>query len=382
MKNSKKYWLGLSMIKGLGPIRINNLLNYFKNPEAVWKAEEKALKKVSGINKTAKSIREQRKKIDLDSELEKLQKKNINLVTLEEKNYPEILKNIYDPPPVLFFKGKLNLELPGIAVVGSRRCTSYGRKVAKKLAHKLSARGLNIISGMARGIDTCSHMGALRDRGKTTAVLGSGLDHIYPPENENLFQEIQKQGSVISEFPLGVKPLSQNFPQRNRIISGLALGTVVIEASARSGSLITASLALEQGREVFAVPGNINRPSSKGTNNLIKKGAKIVTCVSDILEELFLYTEENIAEKENKKTINQEKINKNIYPSLTEAEEKIIKILQQEEKLHINKIIEKSNFKVSKVNSLLLKLELKGLVSKEEGKKYLFKGLQNLLKPV
>lgn len=368
--SDKRYWIGLSMIKGLGPIRISKLLKYYGDPYSIWKASVKELSSIDGIGRLARKIVDQRKKINLSKILSILDKNNINVITLEDNKYPKLLKNIYDPPPVIYYKGKFNLDFPTVSIIGSRRSTVYGRKIAEKLAYELSKRGIMIVSGMARGIDTHGHIGALKAKGVTVAVLGSGLDIIYPPENRELFHEISKKGVVLSEFPPGTEPLPQNFPRRNRIISGLSQGVVVVEASNKSGSLITADLALEQGRDLFAVPGNIDRPQSKGTNNLIKKGAKIVTKVDDILEELYLYKDADQ---------NQEKF---IYPELTKKEEKIINLLQMEGELHINKIIEETGYRVEEVNTLLLKLELKGLVSRGAGKKYAFLGLQNLLKPI
>ncbi len=374
---SKKYWLALTYIKGLGPIKITQLLKVFKNPENIWQANENELRKVKGIGKLAQNIVKQRKKIEIDKIEERLKKINIKYMSMIDKKYPRLLKEIYDPPPVLFYKGR-NFSLhPAVALVGSRKCTSYGRKIARNLGYQLAQRGITVISGMARGIDSCGHIGALNAEGNTVAVMGTGLDYIYPPENRDIFHKISKKGLIISEFPPGTAPVAGNFPRRNRIISGLSLGVVVIEASKSSGSLITANLALEQGREVFAVPGDIDKITSAGTNNLIKCGAKIVTKVRDITEELFLYQ----AEKEKEKDIsgNNRKLK---YPQLSVNEKKILKILQKESPVHINKIIEISGLKAQKVNTLLLKMELKGLINREPGKKYSFKGLQTLLKPI
>ena len=366
----KKYWLGLNKIKGIGPIKMSKLLKAFNSPKNIWTASRKELKKVNGIGKLAKKIVDQRKKINLNTLTVKLKKKNISFKILNDKDYPELLKNIYDPPPVIYYKKKFNVNSPAIAVVGSRRCTKYGRRTARKISFELAQRGITVISGMARGIDSSAHKGAVDAGGKTVAVLGSGVDIIYPPENKNLYNEICENGAVISEFPPGIKPLSGNFPRRNRIISGLSLGTVVIEASKQSGSLITANLALEQGREVFAIPGNINRNSSKGTNNLIKSGAKIVTKTEDILEELYISQDNNSVS------------GKIQYPKLSKAEEKMINFFQKKNTFHINELIELSNMTGGDVNSILLKLELKGFIERKPGKKYSFKGLQNLLKPI
>lgn len=379
---NKKYWLGLSMIRGLGSIRISKLLKVLGDAKTVWKAPAGKLKQVSGIGSLADDIVKQRKRIDLNRVVKKLKDKKIKFITLEAAEYPQLLKEIYDPPPTLYYRGILDFSQPAVAVVGSRRSTAYGRKTTGRIASKLAQRGITVISGMARGIDTCGHEGALRGQGKTTAVLGSGLGHIYPPENKDLFYKIQENGLILSEFPPEIKPLAENFPRRNRIISGLSLGVLVVEASTRSGSLITANLALEQGREIFAIPGNLTRPQSRGTNKLIQKGAKLVTGVDDILEELFLYDETEYDETEEIASDKSERKQKFSYPQLSEEEENIIKILQKEEILHINEIINRTEYNAGKINTLLLKLELKGLVSKNAGKKYSFKGLQNLLKPI
>lgn len=370
------YWLGLSMIEGLGSIRINKLLTYFGDAFSIWKASKRELAAVSGIGSLAKKIVKQRENINIDSLINDLRNKKIGYITLLDKNYPEILKNIYDPPPVLFYKGHFKKSESCIAIVGSRRSTKYGRKIAEKLGYELAQRGITIISGMARGIDTHGHLGALKARGRTIAVLGSGLDYIYPSENRKLFTEIQEQGLVLSEYPPGVKPLPGNFPQRNRIISGLSMGVIVVEAASRSGSLITAELALEQGRDLFAVPGNIDRPRSKGTNNLIKKGAVPVTRVDDILNEIYLYQESG------KGNNNQNQPTRTIYPDLNNEEKEIVDLFEKETEIYIDRIIELSGKNPGIVNTILLKLELKGIVSRGPGKKYSYMGLQNLLKPL
>ncbi|QTL98437.1 DNA-protecting protein DprA [Iocasia frigidifontis] len=361
--------LGLSIIKGLGSIRIAKLLKHFGSPLRVWQADERELAVVEGIGSLAAEIVKQRDKIKFEKVLQRIRSLNINFITINDQAYPVSLKNIYDPPPVLFYKGEYILDESCVAIVGSRKSTSYGRKIAEKMGYELAQKGITVVSGMARGIDTHGHLGSLKAKGKTIAVLGSGLDIIYPPENNELFNEIQHRGMVISEFPPGTKPLSGNFPQRNRIISGLSKGVLVVEASSRSGSLITASLALEQGRELFAIPGNINRTQSEGTNKLIKEGAKLVSSVNDILEELFIYSE-------------IEEHNQTAYPELSADEEDVVKILQEEAELDINQLIEMTEKSPAVINTILLKLELKGIISREAGNKYIFLGLQNLLKPL
>ncbi|MFP4017525.1 MAG: DNA-processing protein DprA, partial [Halanaerobiales bacterium] len=272
---------------------------------------------------------------------------------------------------------------PAVSIIGSRRCTTYGKKTAEKIAYQLANRGITVISGMARGIDTRAHIGALKAKGRTIAVLGSGLDIVYPSENKDLFEEIQKNATVISEYPPGVEPLAGNFPQRNRIISGLSLGVLVIEAASRSGSLITANLALEQGREVFAIPGNIDRPQSRGTNDLIKKGAKMVTGVEDILEELYLYKD---SDQRDSNSVGGDIVpadkERLIYPQLNDEERDILELFQNEVDLTIERLIQLTDKSPSKLNTILLKLELKGIISRGAGKKYSFMGLQSLLKPL
>ena len=368
---AREYWLALTLIKGLGSIRLSKLLQHFGEPALIWSAEQQSLATVSGIGASlASSIVRQREKVNIVQLKERLLHGGINYFTIMDRQYPEILKNMYDPPPVLFYKGIINFENPAVAIVGSRRSTGYGCSIAARLAYELAERGVSVVSGLARGIDTCGHLGALKAKGYTIAVLGSGLDQIYPAENRKLLREIVAKGLVLSEYPPGTEPLPGNFPQRNRIISGLSRGVVVVEASRQSGSLITADLALEQGREIFAVPGNINRPQSQGCNNLIKKGAKMVTAVDDILEELFL----DLDFAQPAKRIS--------YPQLSDREEVVVQLLQEEGEMNVDQIIQRSHFTVAQVNTILLKLELKGLVKREAGKKYLFLGLQNLLKPL
>lgn len=369
----KYYWVGLSRLNGLGPVSIAKLLKYYHTSANIWNhLNENILLKLEGIGpKSAKKILLQKEKVNLRESYKYLKKRNIKTLIIDDKNYPEILKKIYDPPPVLYYKGKeINKNMTALAIVGSRRSTVYGKKVAKRLAYKLAIRGITIVSGMATGIDSYGHLGSLQAGGNTIAVLGSGLDYIYPEENKELYSKIINNGTVISEFYPDIEPLKSNFPRRNRIISGLCRGVIVVEAAGRSGSLITANLALEQNREVFAVPGNIDSVQSKGCNNLIKEGACMVTSAKDILDELFLYNDSNY---------NEEQV---VMPGLDSKEENIIELFKKNSKLTVDDIIEISDFDVNEINSILLKLELKGIIEKIPGKKYYFKGLQNLLKPI
>jgi DNA processing protein len=279
-------------------------------------------------------------------------------LTFFEEDYPKNLKNIYDPPPLIFFKGQIKPEdRKAIAVVGSRKTSSYGRLVTESLVESLASGGITIVSGLARGIDSISHQVALKAKGRTIAVLGSGLDIIYPPENKKLADKIAENGAVISEFLLGTKPEGTNFPKRNRIISGLCLGVVIVEAGPKSGALLTAQHALEQNREVFAVPGDIRSQGSKGTNNLIKQGAKLVSSIDDILIELNELTSAP-AKAERISMLEQ---------ALPKEEKDIFRLLSQEP-YHIDKISKELGLRSSEALSFLLSLELKGLVKQLPGK--------------
>lgn len=296
-------------------------------------------------------IIEYRGKIDPDEEISKAKKLGIRIVTLLDDDYPEILKQIYDPPPVLYTKGDIAcLNNQSIAIVGARKASNYGRNTANRFAKELASMTINIVSGMARGIDSYAHKGAIDASGPTTAVFGCGLDIVYPPENVNLMKKIIKCGCIVSSFPLGTQPIAANFPARNRIISGLSLGTLVIEAAERSGSLITADFALEQGREVFAIPGNIYSPYSRGTHKLIKQGAKLVENINDILDELYL------------DRFDIKKVNKESLESLSSIEESVFKIIDYQP-LHIEQLINSSQRNSQELNAILTRLELKGHIS-------------------
>ncbi|MDI6618278.1 MAG: DNA-processing protein DprA [Clostridiales bacterium] len=305
-------------------------------------------KKIEGISDTlARNIIERRNEKKLASEIENILSKGIKIISIDDKSYPEKLKQIYDPPYVLYVRGNMEKYEKNVAVVGSRRCTMYGRNAAKKLSFMLSKYNIGVISGMARGIDTQAHMGAIENGGYTCAVLGCGCDIVYPPENKKLMDEIIEHGSVVSEYPPGVMPLSGNFPARNRIISGMSDGVLVVEAGEKSGALITADFALEQGRDVYAIPGSIFSNMSKGTNFLIKQGAKPVTDICDILEELGVdYQVQN---------------NDNITCQLT-AKEKILMDNIECSPLYIDDLAKRCSLKINEINSLLTMLELKGLV--------------------
>lgn len=364
-RKSLYYWLALKRIPGLGQVGYLRLLQAIGSPKAVFQAEPTRLAAVEGIRKTAISaIVDFKGDERIDRELDALEKAKVGVLTFLDPNYPPLLKKIHDPPPLLYYKGRpSSKDACCLAMVGSRQGTSYGIRTTERLAWGLSQRGLTIVSGMAIGIDAAAHQGALMARGRTVAVLGSGLDVIYPRENRKLFDHIAETGMVLSEFPLGTLPERQHFPIRNRIISGLSLGVVIVEATLRSGSLITARLALDQGREVFAVPGSVESLRSSGTNSLIKQGAKLVEHVQDILDEIRW---EGGEEKEDpaEGLAAEEKG----PPAVLPEEEKQIYALLEGRTLHTDEIVRLSGLGISSVLVLLLNLELKGLVRQLPGK--------------
>ncbi len=289
--NEKLYWIWLSRIRKLGSIKTQKLLEKFKTPENIWKAQEKELKEIEGIGEEiAKEILndEYRKNLEM---YEKYMKTNkIDLINIYDKEYPEKLKEIYDKPITLYIKGnKEILDEFSLAIIGCRENSEYGKKVGSKLSYDIAKKGIVTISGLARGIDSIAHKSTLMAKGKTIAIIGSGIDNIYPPENKKLVDEIVKNGgAVVSEYVIGTKAEKMNFPARNRIISALSDGVIVIEAKKKSGTMITVDFALDNGKEVFAVPGNITSINSEGTNELIKQGAKLITNAEEILEEFSL----------------------------------------------------------------------------------------------
>lgn len=281
-----KYWIWFSRIVGLSCAQKERLLKEFQSPEKIWGLDSKTLQQIEWLNYAEiKEIVSENYRKDLASYQQYIDTNKIKLITMFDDDYPETLKNIYDKPVILYAKGNVELlKKPGIAIVGSRSCSEYGKNVALKLAYDLAKHNITIISGLARGIDTYSHIGAVNAMGNTIAVIGNGLDRIYPYENRGLYERIlQNNGLIITEYIMGTKPDRMNFPARNRIISALSDGVIVVEARKKSGALITADFALEQGKEIYAVPGNINSPNSQGTNELIKQGAYPITCMEDIL---------------------------------------------------------------------------------------------------
>lgn len=357
------YWIALRLICGIGNVNYKNLLDHFGSPEKIFEAEPEELRKVAGITtKAVESILKFRSFPDIDRELDLIDSKKINIITLNSPGYPENLKNIYDPPPFLYVKGQIKKEdNNAFAVVGSRNTSEYGVIATEEISRQLALRGITIVSGMARGIDSYAHQAALACRGRTIAVLGSGVDVIYPAENRKLYHAIAEHGAVISEYPMGTAPYSYNFPARNRIISGLSTGVLVAEASLKSGSLITARLALEQGRDVFAIPGNVFSYKCKGTNKLLRSGAKLVESADDIIEELQFKVDAyaQIAKKEVGKILD------------LNPETQIIYELIQEEPVQINDLIVKSELSFSRLSSILLDLELSNLIKQLPGKRFI-----------
>ncbi len=282
-----EYWIWLSRIEGLGPIKIKQLLEIYQTPENIWKLSKKELMKIKGIGeKIANKIVDATYRENLEKYAKYMKKYDIGMITILDKDYPERLKHIYDAPMILYYKGnkKLLKHSYTIGMIGCRECSEYGKQVSLTFSNKLAKQGVCIISGMAKGIDSYSHRGCIQAGGKTIAVLGNGLDQIYPKENLGLYNKIlETEGLILSEYVIGTKPNKLNFPARNRIISGLSDGVIVVEAKEKSGTLNTVDFALEQGKDVFVIPGNITSKSSIGTNDLIKQGAKCITCVEDIL---------------------------------------------------------------------------------------------------
>lgn len=283
-----KYWIWLASVEGLGPVKKFALLNKFETAKRIYNATEKEILKVDGmIDKIVQNMQKAKDAKLLEKYEKYILKNDIKIINISDDNYPVKLKNIYAPPITIFAKGDISLlNSKSIAIVGSREPSKYGIYVAEKFSKELSKEGITIVSGLARGIDTFAHVGALSSFGKTIAVLGSGIDVVYPKENAKYYREISEKGLIISEYIVGTAPESKNFPQRNRIISGLSDGVLVVEARKNSGTMITTDFALEQGKELYVIPGNITSNLSAGTNNLIKEGAKLVTDVYEILEDL------------------------------------------------------------------------------------------------
>ncbi len=345
------------MVKGVGAVRMRHLLGFFGSVEIAWNAPADALISAGLPKKVVENFILMRDQIDLSRVMDTIESKGITALTIEDTDYPRRLKEIDQPPPVLYLKGSIEVEDEwAVAVVGTRRVTPYGRQVANELAMFLAQNGITVVSGMARGVDAIAHQSAMRAGGRTIAVLGSGVDVIYPPEHTRLASEICNHGALVSDYSIGTKPDGINFPPRNRIISGLTLATIVVEAGETSGALITAEFAVEQGKEVFAVPGSILAPKSSGTNRLIKQSARPLLKMTEILDALNL---EKIPEK---------KSSRRQFP-LEPSESKILHTLTQEP-LHMDEVSRLAGIPINEVSALSTMLELKGMVSHVGGMNY------------
>lgn len=356
--SDQKFWIGFQLVQGIGPVRLRALLDYFADLETAWHASAVSLR-AAGLNPAAvEKLLYLRSRIDLDAEVQRLERLNVHVVTWESADYPRLLRDIDQPPALLYVRGTL---LPAddfaVAVVGTRNASSYGKGIAERLAGGLAENGVTVVSGLALGIDGVSHRAALDAGGRTIAVMGCGLDSIYPARHRQLAEAIEGSGALVSDYALGVKPEARNFPPRNRIISGLSLGTIVVEADRQSGALITLQFALEQGRETFAVPGNIQARTSMGTNDAIQRGeAKLVTSVEDVLNELNLTM-----------IVEHKQVAEQVPENASEA--RLLSALGVEP-LHVDELARVTGLPAAEVTSTLLMMELKGMVRRVDQMSY------------
>lgn len=355
--DDKKYWVGFNLIKGIGAVRMQGLVSYFGDLESAWRASPADLAGAGLGLKLIERVVQARENVDLDKVWERIEAQGIKILTWQDEAYPQRLKEIDQPPPVLYIRGEyLPDDLFAVAIVGTRRVTPYGRQITEELSSFLAANGLTVISGLARGVDAIAHQSALKAGGRSIAVLGSGVDKIYPPEHRGLAEQMMERGAIVSDYAPGTPPDASNFPPRNRIISGLSLAVVVIEAGETSGALITAEFAAEQGREVFAVPGSILAPQSKGTNKLIQKGALPLLSVNDLMQALDITR------------VGEQKAARRIMPGdATEA--KLLSVLGSEP-LHVDAIRNQAELPIEKVSAALALMELKGMVRQVGGMNY------------
>jgi DNA processing protein len=355
--NDKRYWVGFNLVKGIGAVRFQNLLNTFGDLETAWNA---SLFELTGAGLSAKLVErvaKLRASVNLDEIVAQAETAGIRILTWQDDEYPAHLKEIDQPPPVLYLRGEITPEDSwSVAIVGTRAVTPYGRQVTEELATTLVNHGVTIVSGLARGVDAVAHSAALKAGGRTLAVLGSGVDKIYPPEHRQMAEKISTNGAIISDYAPGTPPESANFPPRNRIISGLSMAIVVVEAGDTSGALITAEFAAEQGRDVFALPGSIYAPQSKGTNRLLRNGAKTLLSPHDVLEALDLT-----------RNVERREIRKAIPADTTEAA--LLEILNAEP-VHVDEIRNRTGLPIEKVSSALTMMELKGMVRQVGGMNY------------
>ena len=350
-EHTLRYWIGFNKAKGIGPARLRTLIQYFGDVESAWNAAPERWQAAGLDQRSLSSLLSTRATCDLDAELRAIQQAGARAITLDDTDYPLMLRKIYDPPPVLYVRGTLTeADQWAVAVVGTRRATAYGKTMTQEVVTALVRQNVTIVSGLARGIDATAHQAALDAGGRTIAVMANGIDHVYPPEHRHLAETIVERGALLTELPLGSRPERGLFAPRNRIVSGLSLGTVVVEAAEKSGALLTANQALEQGREVFAVPGNVLSVTSKGTNALIQAGAKLVTNADDILIEL------------NPERV---RVETRVQPTPMVADNEIEAIILRHlsvEPQHIDELSYQSGLPIMQVNATLTVLELKGLI--------------------
>jgi DNA processing protein len=352
----ERYYLGFNLTPGIGPVRLRRLLEHFGSPARAWQATAVELRQAGLDEASIASLVQTRQRVSLDQELNRIRALGIALLTWDDPDYPDRLRHIYAPPPVLYVRGTLVRGEPMVALVGTRRPTAYGREVARRLGHDLARNGVTVVSGLAIGIDAEAHQAALAAGGRTIAVLASGVDQVYPQRNRALGARIVAQGALVSDYPPGTAPEPRNFPPRNRIISGLSLGVVVVEAGQRSGALITGDFAAEQGRDVLAVPGSIFSATSRGCHDLIAQGARLVRGVEDILEELDLG-----------RAVEQQEARR-IVPE-SEVEATVLGLLSAEPQ-HIDELGQTAGLPIAVVSSTLTLMELKGLVRHVGGMQY------------
>ncbi len=357
MDNPKLYWIGFNLVKGIGAVRFRALLDFFGDPAIAWQAPTDALQNAGLSPKIIENLVKLRRQVSLEQIWERIQAQGIQVLTWDDAEYPRLLKEIDQPPPVLYLRGSLqSSDEWAVAVVGTRRITPYGRQVGEEVGRVLAQNGITVVSGLAVGVDTVAHQSALKAGGRTLAVLGSGVDHIYPPSNRRLADEIITQGAIISDYPPGTTPDAANFPPRNRIISGLARAVVVIEAGETSGALITATFANEQGRDVFAVPGNIYAPHCVGTNRLIRDGAAPLLSVQDVIQSL------------NMTMVVEHKAARVALPG--DATEAALFQILGSEPMHVDDILQQANLPIEKVSAALAMMELKGMIRQVGGMHY------------
>ena len=358
MVDPKMYWVGFNIVKGIGSVRFKALLDRFGNAETAWNASPETLAEVGLSQKIIESFQRVHKGVSLEQIWERIQSLGAHVLTWDDEGYPRHLKEIDQPPPVLYIRGSLLAEDEwAVAIVGTRRVTSYGRQVAEEVATTLAQNGVTIVSGLARGVDSIAHQAALNAGGRTLAILGNGVDLVYPPENRRLAAQIIEHGALVSDYAIGTPPDGLNFPPRNRIISGLSMAVIIVEAGVTSGALITASFAAEQGRDVFAVPGNINAPQSQGTNRLIRDGAQPLLSPQDVLETLNLTM------------VTEHRAIRVALPT-DPIESRLYKLLSHEPR-HVDEIRAEASLPIETVSATLAMMELKGMVRQVGGMNYI-----------